>query len=67
MFRSLVAFLIVFGVASVAEASLIGFLVSQQVGSSVTGKLVYECTYNAGGTQTTVVLENWCPQTMMFD
>ena len=67
MFKSLVAFLIVLAVAPVAEASLMGVLVSQQVGTSVTGRLVYECTYNVAGTQTTVVLENMCPPTMMFD
>jgi hypothetical protein len=67
MFRSLVALLIALGLTSVVEASLMGFLVSQQMGTSVTGRLVYECTYSVGGSQTTIVLENMCPPTMMLD
>lgn len=50
-----------------AVAGIMGVLVNTQSGTSVTGKLIYQCTYNVAGRNTTVILETICPPTMNFE
>jgi hypothetical protein len=54
-------------VSLTAQASFLGMLVSSQSATSITGKLVYKCTYNVMGNNTTVILDYFCPVTMQFD
>jgi hypothetical protein len=49
-----------------ANAGILGFLVHQSMGTSVTGKLAYSCTYRIGNQQQTVVLDHICPPSMDF-
>jgi len=46
--------------------ALVGILVSQYNTPSVTGRLVWVCTYSVGGANIQVVLERICPPTMDF-
>lgn len=50
-----------------AFAGIMGVLVNTQPGTSVTGKLIYQCTYNVAGRNTTIILERICPPTMDFE
>ena len=52
--------------ATVAAAGILGVLVNSKPTASITGKLVYECTYRVGNQVTTVVLPYLCPPTMQF-
>lgn len=45
---------------------MMGFLISQSTGTSVTGRLVWTCTYQVAGTTATVVLDHMCPISMEF-
>jgi len=53
-------------VYTAANAGILGFLVHQSMGTSVTGRLVYSCTYRIGNQQQTVVLDHICPPSMDF-
>ncbi len=54
-------------ILTVSQAfALLGVLVNQSQSTSVTGRLVWVCTYAVGGQQTQVVLERICPPTMDF-
>lgn len=50
-----------------AYAGMMGFLVHSEAATSVTGKLVYRCTYSVAGNNTTVILPNICPPSMNFE
>jgi hypothetical protein len=52
--------------ASVANAGILGTLINSRQGTSVTGKLVWECTYRVNNTVTTVTLGYMCPPSMQF-
>ena len=52
---------------ALAHASILGFLVTSQMGTSVTGRLVWECTYNVSGSYQVVTLGYLCPQSMQFE
>lgn len=54
-------------IAATAEASILGILVSSQSGISITGHLVWECTYNVAGQNQTVVLDHICPSSLQFN
>jgi hypothetical protein len=53
-------------IAGVANAGILGVLVNSRQGTSVTGKLVWECTYRVSNTVTTVTLGYMCPPSMQF-
>lgn len=53
--------------AAPAFAAIMGVLTRSEPTTSVTGKLVYKCTYNVAGSYTTVILEQMCPPTMNFN
>jgi len=46
---------------------ILGFLVASHSGISVTGRLVWECTYRVLSSEQTVVLDHLCPPSMLFD
>ncbi len=46
--------------------ALLGVLVSQYPSTSVTGRLVWVCTYTVAGQNVQVVLEKICPPSMDF-
>jgi len=50
-----------------AFAGIMGVLTNTQSGISVTGKLIYQCTYSVAGRTTTVTLDHLCPPTMNFE
>jgi hypothetical protein len=54
-------------ISSTAYAGIMGVLVRSSSGSSITGHLVWECTYQVLGSEQTVTLSHMCPQTMMFN
>lgn len=54
------------GYGSMTTGGLLGSLVNTQTGTSVTGRLIYQCTYNISGQTTTVILERLCPPSMNF-
>lgn len=45
---------------------LLGVLVNQSVGTSVTGRMVWICTYEVAGQRVQVTLERMCPVSMDF-
>ena len=45
---------------------LMGVLIRSEVGLSLTGKVVYTCTYSVSGQEVTVVLPYVCPGMMQF-
>jgi hypothetical protein len=53
--------------SSAAFAGILGVLVKSEATTSVTGKLVYRCTYNVAGRNVTVILDRLCPPTMQFE
>lgn len=59
--------LLVLAVSAAAQAGLLGVLISSHSGTSLTGHLVWECTYSVAGTQQTVVLDHLCPPSMTFN
>jgi hypothetical protein len=52
--------------AATAQAGILGMLINSRQGTSITGKLVWECTYRVGNQTTTVTLQQICPPTMQF-
>jgi hypothetical protein len=54
-------------IASVANAGILGMLVNSRQGTSVTGKLVWECTYRVNNSLTTITLGYMCPPSMQFE
>jgi hypothetical protein len=54
-------------IASVANAGILGMLVNSRQGTSVTGKLVWACTYRVNNSMTTVTLDHICPPSMQFE
>jgi hypothetical protein len=67
MKKKALAPLVLIAVATMATAGILGILVNSQMTTSVTGKLVYKCTYSVSGQYTTVVLDNICPPSMQFE
>lgn len=53
-------------VATAGHAQILGVLVKSESTTSVTGRLIWRCTYNVGGSYQTVLLENICPPSMQF-
>ena len=53
--------------SSAAFAGILGILVNTEPTISVTGKLVYRCTYSVTGRNVTVILDKLCPPTMQFE
>jgi hypothetical protein len=50
-----------------ASAAVSGLLVKSEQVWSVTGKPVWKCTYYVSGQNVTVILQEQCPSSMMFD
>ncbi len=65
MWRTVFAVTVLFAYTA-ANAGILGFLVNQSMGTSVTGRIVYSCTYRIGNQQQTVVLDRICPPSMDF-
>ena len=56
----------VLAASATAYAQVLGMLVNTEMGTSVTGQLIYKCTYNVGGSLQTVILSQICPPSMNF-
>jgi hypothetical protein len=54
-------------VSGLAQAGILAVLVKTEMKTSTTGKLYYECTYQAFGNYQTIQMAQRCPPTMQFD
>jgi hypothetical protein len=66
MYKTFVTLMIGAMSVTLASAGILGVLVDQHSTTSVTGRLVWVCTYSVAGSETTVVLNRMCPPSMQF-
>ena len=65
MKTTIAALLVLF--STMSNAGILGVLTRSETTTSVTGKLVWKCTYRVAGNNTTVVLRRMCPVSMQFE
>lgn len=54
-------------IPAIGFAGIVGFLINTRVTTTVTGKLVYICTYNVAGHYQNVIETHFCDATMVFE